>query len=168
MDAITAHLAKQISDLSLKAEAMGFKVRLTSKPCLIGKVDIHHNEVEVPDVFAFHRTIKERDECYATTLHEFGHMFGEDNGPEHHTHYIDTVTKQQMRYNPVVHRTIVRMEIGAWRWALDNALYWNADMSESAFQAIMTYDLGCECFSHERAEDTVIRILKMRKEFNGS
>lgn len=107
-------------------------------------------------------------EYYAVALHEFGHVFGK--GQEHQQVIANSHEKINKHSNPILYaegmRAVVEAEIGAWTWAIENALIWTEDMAMRSGEAFLTY------MRHELAGtqnvrpeyfQTLERIMRFRK-----
>lgn len=75
----------------------------------------------------------DNDAAYASCLHEFGHVFNNHgHDPE------DSVQWSGQHVEPT--SISLRDEQDAWRWAINKALYWNAEMTKDLEYSLATYD----------------------------
>lgn len=91
-------------------------------------------------------------DAYVALLHEFGHVFGpmQDN-------YTSMCYSLQLSGETTIsslhprwrefNAALIETELGAWEWALDNAVVWTEDMSNSAVMALSSY-LRKECIGN--------------------
>lgn len=82
-------------------------------------------------------------EYYVVALHEFGHLFGP--GQEDQAEFarrFDSMKPEHPEFRRGM-RAVVTAEMGAWQWAIENAVVWTEDMGRRGGEAFLSY------FMHE-------------------
>lgn len=115
------------------AEAAGFGVVVeVSRPC----VDVKGKRLKIP--------LPIGPGMYAAVLHEFGHIYGpgQDTLSKLHAELCagpDTSMPYDDPRFPPIAAAIIEAEIGAWEWAMGNAVLWVPEMGLMGSQALCSY-----------------------------
>lgn len=82
---------------------------------------------------------------YATILHEFGHVYGHGQAELNRLQdaYSDAAPDAAISFDdprfPPIAGAIIEAEIGAWKWAMEQARVWTPGMGAFGAQALCSY-----------------------------